>query len=175
MPSLKNKDLKESYQKLLTDNPEFMLSRYSGLTVSEITQLRKKLREKSNYSFLVIKNNVFKLVLEERKDIKVNWGDILVGPIAVVFAKSKLTSAAKILKDYSKGNQNVKILSGVMDSYFYDQTMMESLANLPSREELLAQVASSLQAPVTKIAGGMKEIMSSLSRAIKAVGEKSSV
>ena len=173
MPSLKNKNLKESYQKLLSDNPEFILSYYSRLSVTEVTDIRKKLREKSDCKFMVIKNNVFRLALKEKKDIikGANWDNTLAGPIAVVFAKSKLISAAKVLKDYSK--ENVKMLSGVMESSFYDQDAIYSVADLPSKEELLIRIASSANASVVKMASGMKEVISSLARAIKAVVERS--
>ena len=146
------------------------------VSVAEVTNIRKKLREeKKDCTFIVIKNNVFKLALEGRKDIKeADWSDTLVGPIAVVFAKNKLTSVAKVLKDYSEKNKNIKMLSGVMESSFYDQNAMDLVARLPSKEELLAQVASSVNALTVKIASGMKEVMSSLARAIKEMAKESS-
>ena len=63
-------------------------------------------------------------------------------------------------------------MSGVMESSFYDVKAVESLANLPSKEQLLATIAAGLNSPATKIAIGIKEVMASLARAIKAVGEK---
>ena len=173
MPSSKNQKLKESYEKLLSENPEFILSRYSGLSVMALTKLRKKLKEKSACSFVVVKNNVFKLAIQEKKIAEeVNWDSTLRGPIVVAFTKGKFSSAAKVLKDYSEENQSVEMLSGIMESSFYDQSAVNSIASLPPKEELLARVMSLVNAPTVRIASGVREVMSSLARAITAVVKK---
>lgn len=172
MPSLKNKELIEKYNGYLQESSNFLMARYSGLSVSEITNLRAKLHEQG-LKFTVIKNNIFKLALQAREDLEdFPYDSTLQGPIGVVFAGEDVPAAAKTLKDYSKENEKFQIMSGVMESKFYDEKGVEALAGLPSKEELLATLAASLNSPATKMAGVMNNIMGSLARAIKAVGEK---
>lgn len=170
MPSLKKKELKESYNKILQEKPDFILTRYAGLDVQNITNLRRKLSEKG-VTFKVIKNNIFLISLKEKSKAE-GFSQGIQGPVAVAFANEDLPSVAKILKDYGKENKQLEIMSGVMDSHFYDAKGIEEIASLPPKEESLAKLMATLNAPTTQIAGMMSQIMGSLARAIKAVGEK---
>ena len=172
MPSEKKIQLKESYTKILNDNPEFVLTRYIGLNVQEISGLRRSLTEKG-VQYKVVKNNIFKQVIKENSNLTdFPAEEIFTGPIGVAFTSSDMPSVAKILKDFSKENENFSVMAGVMESKFYDENGINTIANLPSRDQSLATLASALNSPATKIAGMMGQIMGSLARAIKAVGEK---
>lgn len=170
MPSVKKQELKESYNNILEEYPDFILTRYSGLDVEHVTDLRRKLTEK-NVSYKVIKNNIFLLSLKEKSGVK-DFPEELKGPLAVAFTKENLPSVAKVLKDYSKENEHLQIVSGVMEDNYYDAKGVEAIASLPPKEESLAKFAAALNGPTTQIAGLMNQIMSSLARAIQAVGEK---
>lgn len=172
MPSPAKKELFEKYTAILTENPDFILTRYRGLNVEKISGLRKKLHEKG-IKYAVIKNNVFKLALKTNKEIKeFPFDSTFTGPLGVAFVKSDLPVAAKILKEFGKENDKFEIAAGVMENLYYDGKGIERIADLPSREAILGQVAGMLNAPATKMAGVVNNIMASLARAIKAAGEK---
>lgn len=172
MPSQKNIDLQQNYSDTIKSSPNFILTRYTGLSVSQITDLRGKLREKG-VTYKVIKNNVFKRALQETPEIDgFPYDSTFEGPLAVAFVAEDMPSAAKVLKEYAKEQDKLQIVAGVMETTYYDASGVESIASLPSKEELLATLAASLNSPATKMAGVMNNIMASLARAIKAVGEK---
>lgn len=170
MPSLKRKELKTSYSALLNEYPNFILTRYTGLDVAHMTELRRKLN-KEEVSYKVVKNNIFLLSLKDQGTIE-NFPDTLDNPLAVAFVKDNLPSVAKVLKDYGKENEKLQIVAGVMENQFYEGKEVEAMASLPTKEESLAKLAGALNGPATQIAGLMNQIMSSLARAVKAVGEK---
>ena len=172
MPSNKKIELKEQYSELLSENPDFIMTRFSGLNVEKMTELRRQLGEK-NAPYRVIKNNIFKIALEERKDIQgFPVDETFVGPLGVVFIKEDVPSVAKVLKKFAEDNEAMSLVSGVMESNYYDAKGVAAIASLPSREESLATLASALNSPARNIAGLMNQIMSSLARAIQAVGDK---
>ena len=170
MPAVNKVALKEEYDGFLEESPNFIMTRFTGLDVAQLTDLRSKLHEKG-IQYRVVKNRIFKLSLRGR-EVKGFPYDELRGPIGVVFPKEDMPTGAKILKDFAKEHEPFEIMSGVMESNFYDVKAVESLANLPSKEQLLATIAVGLNSPATKIAVGVKEVMASLARAIQAVGEK---
>jgi len=172
MPSQKKIDLIQQYSQLLKDNPDFIMTRYQGMNVAALSVLRKELNKK-NARYRVVKNNIFKRVLAERTDIK-NFpeGNKISGPIAVAFAKEDITGVAKVLKNFSADNEFFKLVSGVMESRYYDESGIKALADLPSKEQSLATLASALNSPARNIAGLMNQIMGSLARGIKAVAAK---
>lgn len=172
MASAKNVQLQEDYSEIMKANPNFILTRYSGLSVLEMTDLRAKLREKG-VVYKVVKNNVFKRALKEAPEIEgLPIDSTFKGPLAIAFTGEDVPSVAKVLKDYSKEKDKLKIVAGVMETTFYDKKGVEAIASLPTKEQLLATLAASLNSPATKMAGVMNNIMASLARAIKAVGEK---
>ena len=172
MPSQKKILLKEEYTQLLEENSDFILTRYSGLNVEKISDLRRQILAKGA-KYKVIKNNIFKLALKGRDDITdFPVDETMEGPFGVALIQSDMPSVAKVLKDFAKDNEPFSVVSGVMESNYYDEAGINRIASLPSREDSLAMFASQLNSPATKTAGLMNQIMSSLARAIKAVGEK---
>lgn len=172
MASSANIELKKSYVELLAKSPSFIFTRYHGLSVAQVDVLRSRLRQQG-VKYAIVKNNIFKRALAESNLIDENTLEsILTGPIAVAFTGEDLPVAAKILKDYKKENDKFDIMAGVMEETYYDAAGIEALAGLPSKERVLATLAAALNGPATKVAGLVNNIMASLARAIKAVGEK---
>jgi large subunit ribosomal protein L10 len=172
MPSVEKTELKDQYAALLKSKPNFVVTQYQGLDVAQMSNLRKKLREAGG-SYTVIKNNVFSLALKESGVVKdFPYDSTLTGPNAVAFAGADLPAVAKVLRDFGKENEKLKITAAVMDSTFYDAKGAATIAELPSREQILAQLAAMLNAPATKIAGTLNNIIASLARGIKSVAEK---
>ncbi len=159
---------------MLDERANFVVTTYSGLTVDEIGDLRGQVRAKGA-RFRVVKNRLFQRALNDNEayaELSEKMADVLKGPVAVAFVDEDYPVISKLLVDYAKKQDKVEIKSGFMDGEFLKKQDVEAIANLPSREELLAIIGRGLNTPATKIATGINQILSGLARGIKAVGEK---
>lgn len=164
----------EELKKELEAKPNFLLVNYSGLSVQATEELRKELR-KSGSKMKVIKNNLFLRALKESKlhsSKNIDFGKNYFGPLAAIFSDENLPQIAKVCKDFKKKNENLELKAGYFSGEVLDTKGIESIAGLPSREELLSMIARGLNTPATQIASGINQIMASLARAIQAVAEK---
>lgn len=130
---------------------------YRGLSVAQVTELRKQLRE-AGVEFKVIKNT-----LTRRATAEAGLSDLdehLVGPSAIAFS-TDVVAPAKVIVNFAKKNEHLKVKAGVVEGKVVDAAQIKALAELPSREGLLSMLLSVLQAPVRNFA-----------LAVKAVGEK---
>ncbi|MCB1316979.1 MAG: 50S ribosomal protein L10 [Leptospiraceae bacterium] len=159
---------------ILNEKQNFVLTTYSGLSVTQISDLRAEVREK-NARLKVIKNNLFYRALKEIDGLAHVADDVrpfLEGPVAVTFVDEDFPATSKVLVEYAKKSDKVQIKSGCMEGEFLKKTDVENIANLPSKDELLGIIGRGLNTPAQKIAVGMNQIIASLGRGIKAVGEK---
>ncbi|KRE44359.1 50S ribosomal protein L10 [Paenibacillus sp. Soil522] len=131
---------------------------YRGLNVAQVTELRKQLRE-AGIEFQVLKNSLVRRATEGTDYVELN--NILTGPTAIAFGKEDAVAPAKILNDFAKKNDALKLKGGIVEGKVVSQEEIKALAELPSREGLLSMLLSVLQAPVRNFA-----------LAVKAVGEK---
>ena len=147
-----NKEKKQEYIKDMTsqlDKSEAVIvTHYQGLTVSQLDELRGKMRE-HGIQFKITKNRITKLALEKTrcKDLS----SLFSGPTAVAMSKDAITSA-KILTNFSKENENLKILGGIMGNEILDVAGVKNVATLPSLEEARAKIVGILRSPAQKIA-----------------------
>ena len=147
-----NKERKQEYIKDMTsqlDKSEaIIVTHYQGLTVSQLDELREKMRE-HGIQFKITKNRITKLALEKTrcKDLS----SLFSGPTAVAMSKDAITSA-KILTNFSKENENLKILGGIMGNEILDVAGVKNVATLPSLEEARAKIVGILRSPAQKIA-----------------------
>ena len=146
-----NKDKKQEYIKEMTakfDNSEAVIvTHYKGLTMSQLDELRDKMRE-HGIQFKITKNRITKLALEKTrcKDLV----NLFKGPTAVALSKDAITSA-KILTKFSKENENLKILGGIMGSDILDVAEVQNVATLPTLDEARTKIAVILRSPAQKI------------------------
>ena len=131
---------------------------YRGLTVAEVTDLRKQLRD-ADVSMKVIKNKILERAVEgtDYEDLK----SVFVGPTAVAFSNEDPIAPAKILKKFADEHDQLSIKGGFIEKSVKTLDEINEFATMPSREELLATLVSCLQDPVRKVA-----------RAVKAVADK---
>ena len=147
-----NKEKKKNYISEMTtqfDKSEAVIvTHYQGLTVNQLDELRAKMRE-HGIIFKITKNRITKLALEKTrcKDLT----DLFSGPTAVALSKDAITSA-KILTNFSKENQNLKILGGIMGNDILDVAGVKNVATLPSLDEARAKIVGILRSPAQKIA-----------------------
>lgn len=172
--SQENKDSVAELKEILGKYHNFVITTYSGMNVVEMGEMRTAVREKEG-RVKVVKNNLFAIALKEssvHKDIADEIGSQLKGPIAVTFVGADMSATSKALVDFAKKVNKVEILQGCMDGKRLSKSEISAIASLPSREALLTIIGRGLNTPATKIAIGMKEIIASLGRGIRAVGEK---
>lgn len=122
---------------------------YRGLSVSEVTELRKNLREQG-IDFKVYKNSMSRRATEALGLEGLN--EYLTGPNALAFSNEDVVAPAKILNDFAKQNDKLEIKAGIIEGAIASQEEVKALAELPSREGLLSMLLSVLQAPVRNFA-----------------------
>lgn len=128
---------------------------YRGLTVAEVTDLRKQLRD-AGIQMSVIKNKILDRAVEgtDYEDLRSTF----VGPTAVAFSDEDPIAPAKILKKFADDHDALEIKGGFIEKSVKTLDEINEYANMPGREELLSMLASALQDPMRKIARAVKAI-----------------
>ena len=153
----------------LADAQAVFVTEYRGLTVAQLAGVRNALRP-ADAQLAVYKNTLAKLAVREAGLDGLD--DLLVGPTALTFVKGDVAGAAKALRDSSKTLPNLVVKGGVLgESALSDKDVM-ALADLPSREELLAKFAGALQAPLVKTAGLLQALPRNFAYGLNALIEK---
>jgi len=147
-----------------------MVIDYSTLSVAEITTLRRSLRPTGTVC-RTTKNTLLKQAISKTPEWK-PLEDFLVGPSACLFVKDDIGGAVKAYQAFQKEFKKTELRGGVLEGRALTASDLKAIADLPSKEVLLAQVAGAINAITAKIAIGIKEVPQSLGRAIKAVSEK---
>ena len=147
-----NKEKKQNYIKEMKtqfDKSEAVIvAHYQGLTVKQLDDLRKKMRE-HGIIFKVTKNRITKLAIEKTRCKELS--NLFTGPTAIALSEDAIISA-KILTNFSKENQNLKILGGIMGDNILDVAGVNNVATLPTLDEARAKIAGILRSPAQKIA-----------------------
>ncbi|GMO11543.1 MAG: 50S ribosomal protein L10 [Treponemataceae bacterium] len=138
---------------LLQGYSDFIFADYRGLTVAQITALRKQLREKQS-AVKIVKNNFAKLAFEEMKVSSV--ADFLTGPTAVVLSKEDTNEVAKILYGFAEEAPVLQVKGGVVANEVYDAAKLKAFSALPGKKQLIAMIASTINAPVQKLAATLQ-------------------
>ena len=143
---------KEEQVKFLNErfaNDEIVIvTQNEGLTVSEVTELRAKLREQGA-SFKVPKNTLAKRALEGTQYEQIS--DMFTGPVGIATGEDPV-AAAKAAQEFCKGHKKFVIVGGAMGNVKLDPAAVEQLSKLPSLDELRAKLVGLIQAPATKVA-----------------------
>ena len=146
-----------------------VLAKYDRLTVSEVTGLRGKFRNAS-CEYKVYKNTLVRKALNDLgfKDFDAD----LNGPTAVAFGTDE-TNAAKLMVAAAKDYENkITVKSAFVDNAYVDKAGVKALASMPSREELVAKMLGSMQAPVSNFVGVLNNLVAGIVRVLHAVAEK---
>ena len=127
---------------------------YLGLTVSEVSDLRTRLHNEG-CEMKVVKNNILRRAAKEAGYDELE--QFLVGPSAVAFSKDA-TNASKIMFNFAKENDTLKIKAGVVDGKYVDVKDLKVLASLPDKNGMIAMLLSVLQAPIRNLACAVKAV-----------------
>lgn len=128
---------------------------YRGLTVEEVTNLRKQLRD-ANVEMKVIKNSI--LIRAARKAGLEGLDEVFTGPTAVAFSNEDVVAPAKIIDEFASTAKALEIKGGVIEGKVSSTEEITALAKLPSRDGLLSMLLSVLQAPVRNVAYAVKAV-----------------
>ena len=148
MERAQKEELVASLNKKLDNTSVVVVAHYSGLTVSEMTDLRSQLRDAGG-TMQVAKNRLVKRALEGTEAAPIT--DLFNGPTCIVTSDDPV-SGPKVVAKFAKDNEKLVILGGIMGSTVLDQAGVQSLAALPSLDELRGKIVGLMQAPASKIA-----------------------
>jgi len=149
LPTPQKESVVAEIKKLISNNEIAIMAQYVGLNVAQATQLRKQLRE-AGVQFKVYKNTLSRLALRE---LGVEAAaDMMEGPTAWAFSKDPVTPA-KVLKEFAKEAPFVAMRGGVLSGSVINAAQLDALAELPSRDQLIAQVVGTIAMPLRNAVG----------------------
>ena len=146
-----NKEQKKNYIAEMSTQFEnskaVMVTHYQGLTMVQLDELRAKMRE-HGIIFKITKNRITKLALEKTKCKELS--NLFTGPTAVAFGEDAIMSA-RILSNFAKDNESLKLIGGIMDNEVLDEAGVKNVASLPTLDEARANIVGILNAPASKL------------------------
>jgi len=142
---------------------------YRGLTVSEMTELRSKARESGVY-LRVIKNTLARRALEGTEFE--GMSERFQGPLMLALSTEDPASAARLLKDFAKGHDDLKVTMLALSGQVMEPSELDRVANLPTRDEAIAQLMGVMRAPLDKFARTINEVPGKLVRTLAAIREQ---
>jgi len=148
---------------------DFVFTDYRGLTVEQITALRKNLRAKE-VEYKVVKNNFARLAFQQLSAPDVS--SYLVGPTAVAIAPKDANEVAKILFDFTKEAPVLKVKGALVAGTVYDAAQTEAFSKLPGKLELISMLMSVMNGPARNLAAALNDVPARLVRTVKAIADK---
>lgn len=152
----------------LAETQAAFLADYRGINVEQATRLRRELTQ-AGVEYRVVKNNLLKLAAQGTPAEGLQ--DFCAGPTAIALSGADPVAPAKILSKFAKDVEAFELKAGVLSGKMMSVADIAALADLPSREELLAKALSSMNAPVSNFVGTMAAIPRSLVQVLNAIGQ----
>lgn len=146
-----------------------VIADYRGVTVADMTELRKQARE-NNVFLQVVRNTLLKRAVEETDFECLN--EALVGPTILAFSMEDPGAAARVLNDFAKANDHFEIKALSVGGKLLPAEQIDVLAKLPTYDQAVAQLMSVMTAPVTKLARTFNEVPGKVTRAVAAVRDQ---
>ena len=169
MPNPQKIDAVAEMKKLFEGSDSFFVTDYQGLSVTDITVLRKNLRE-NDVKYLVAKNTLLKLAAHQAGVVGID--DHLTGPTAIAFTSDDPAVAAKILYDSCKDKELPRMKVFIVGGHVYEGKDIKRLADLPPKETLLGQLVATVEAPFSRLIGALDGLFRELAGTIDALAEK---
>jgi large subunit ribosomal protein L10 len=164
----------QEYVDLLENSQAVVFVYARGISVNEVTQLRRKVRE-TGATYLVVKNTLFKRALTQ---VEKPVPGFLSGPVCVAFCTEDIAPTVKAINEFddSVGDREFEVIGGIVGSDIVDAKSAKALASLPSREILFAQLLSGIHAPATQLAGviasGIRQVVNVLQARVDQLKEQ---
>jgi large subunit ribosomal protein L10 len=137
------------YEEGVVHAPHAFLVGYQGISVPKVTELRQRIRE-SGGSYVVVKNRLVLRAIEGKALEQLR--DQFSGPIAIAYSDSEPVALAKVLADFQKEAPAIELRGGLLNGQRVAGDQIKEIANLPSREQLIAKLLFLLQSPITRLA-----------------------
>jgi len=147
-----------------------MVINYKGLTVAEMTDLRRRLRPKGAVC-KVTKNTLMRIAVKGDPTWEAMTG-LLSDTNAFLLVKEDIGGAIKAYQEFQKATKKTEVRGGVMEGRMLSDTDVKAIADLPSKEQLMGQVAGAINGIATKLAVGINQVPASLARALQAIADK---
>jgi large subunit ribosomal protein L10 len=168
MDRLEKKEAVSMINKKLQASYTVVVVHYHGLTVAEITNLRRNMRA-NDAEFMVIKNSLARLAFANTKFE--NLASLLNGPAAIAFSADPVAPAKAIVK-FAANNDKLVLLGGMVNMQMLDSAGVKLLATMPSLDELRAKIIGMISTPATRIASVLSAPAASVARVIGAFANK---
>ena len=170
MPSERNQKLLTTLLDRMKDKPLIVTARYSNVNASQMNDLRRDITNGGG-RMLIAKNNIVKLAADELGIADIE--SIIDGPTAYVIADDDIAATVKALTSSIKDQSiNVDILGGVMENEIINANRVEQIADLPSKEQLIGMLASSLNGPLMSFARVLNAPVQNLASALEQIAEQ---
>lgn len=150
-------------------SPGIYLMDFKGLNVAEITELRSKLRE-SRVSMRVVKNTLAKRALKGA-GIE-NFDSFFTGPTGIIWSREDSIIPVRLLLDYLKKHDKAKLKAGLVDGTVVEAGRMDAVSKLPTKHELYAILAATLNTPISNLARALNAMPTKLARTVDALREQ---
>lgn len=142
---------------------------YAGMTMEQLSKMRKQMRE-NNVEFKVAKKTLFKLAAKDQ-GLELS-DDLLPGTIGAAFSYEDGIAGPRIIKKMGKEVEVLKLMGGIMEGQVLSIAQMKEIADLPSKQELLAKLVGLMRAPLQNFYGAIQSPLSSFARGLQAYAEK---
>ena len=153
----------------LSGSPNIYLTDFTGVSVKSITEFRRQLRA-AGVEYTVVKNTLALRALEAASVSGIE--DVFAGPTAFVFAGDDPLAAAQVLTEFSKKHEQFTVKAGFVDGQQVSAADVKRLASLPSRDEMLGQVAGLMQAPLQSFVGALDGLLYQMVGVLDALREQ---
>lgn len=160
----------EEIKELVKNSNAMFLVNYSGVNVADINKIRSDFR-KEGINYKVFKNTLFKKALEQSGSYQ-NFNEQLIGMIGVVFSGENFVAPAKIIKKYFDEKQKFSFKGCYIESTFYGAEQLNTIASMPTKEEIMSGIVGSIAAPASGIVGAINAVMRDLVSVIDEVSKK---
>jgi large subunit ribosomal protein L10 len=157
----------QKIKKLIESSQDVIFTDFRGLNVSQITELRRSLKEKEA-EYRVVKNSYARLAMSELGFPFEE--DFLLDPTALALAKADIGPITKVLFDFTK-DSTLRIKGGLVDGRVVSPAEVEAISKLPGRNELYAKLMGTMNAPLTNLVYAMNGIVTKLVRTVQAVAD----
>ena len=160
----------EEVKEAFSVSHDFIFTDYRGLTVEQITNLRKQLRGKGA-QYKVVKNNFARIAFGQLSAPEEVAG-YLTGPTAIAIAPRDANEVAKILLDFTKEAPALQVKGGLVGKDVYSAQQVAAFSRLPSKPELISMLMSVMNGPARNLAAALNDIPARLVRTVKAIADK---
>ena len=169
MNKTEKKEAVSHIKEMLEQATAVYLVDYARVTVEEINSLRREFI-KEDVSYKVFKNTLVKRAISELGEYE-ELSDKLVGMIGIAFAGENYVAPAKIIKNFSEKNKKFDFKGCYIESTFYDESQLQTLASMPTKDEVMASIVGSIASPASGIVGAINAVMRDLVSVIDEVGK----